>query len=162
MSSNNWILVATEQAKELFVAEAIDRLTGGNWSYMPMEYRTKAISTHHKRRKIIAVPIIPRLVFMSASHRNLDEIMAIRGVERIVRNEWGAPEVIPSYEMNRFQAKVDEHRLWAEKLAAKNQRPRKPPRFDNFAALKAWFDKSGGEGEVIDSETGEILDKAAA
>lgn len=164
MASCNWILVETEQAKELSVAEAIDRLTGGNWSYLPMEYRTKAITRFAQgKRRTIAVPILPRIVFMSASYPHLEHVTAIRGVEGIMRNPWGLPEVIPGWEMNQFMAKVDESRSRALKMAAKaNLKPRRAPKFDSFAALKAWFDKNSGLEEEIDPETGEILDVRAA
>ena len=150
-------MLETALAKELSVAEAVDRLVGVDSSYCPLYYDLRRVSRNERFRGSVVKsnPVLPRTVFMTASFPDLSAIAAIQGVESIIRNAWGVPEVVPGWEMALFQAEVEKRRLWCLKMAAKGTAKVKAPKFGSFAALKAWFD-SNNQGENL-SEDGEIL-----
>jgi hypothetical protein len=160
--SYNYLMLETLPAKELAVAEAVDRLVGVDSSYCPLWYNLKQISRNAKfrGRAVKANPVLPRLVFITASYPDLVAVAAVRGVESIVRNAWGAPETVPGWEMDLFKAEVEKRRLWCLKMAAKGiKAAKRPPKFKSFADVQAYLAKSG---EVADSETGEISVMEAA
>ena len=150
-------MLETALAKELSVAEEVDRLVGCDSSYCPMYYDLRPIARRAQWRGgvVRANPVLPRTVFITASFPDLAAVVAIQGVESIVRNPWGVPEVIPGWEMGLFQQEVEKRRLWCLKMAAKGTAKTKAPKFGSFAALKEWFD-SNNRGEIL-GDDGEIL-----
>ncbi len=158
--SYNYLMLEVAPSKEISLAEAVDRLVGVDSSYCPYEIRLKAISRRAGLKKAVKVPILPRLIFVTASFPDLDALVALENCEGIVRNPYGQPEVIPGWEMQAFMAEVEIRRLARLKLASRSNQKTKAPKFVSFAALKAWFDSNNG-GESL-SEDGEILISAQA
>ena len=160
--SYNFLMLETAPAKELSVAQAIDELVGVDSSYCPLYYEIKRISRNAKFRGSAtkAGPVVPRLVFITASYPDLVAVAAVRGVESIIRNAWGSPVTVPGWEMDLFRLEVEKRRLWCLKMAAKGiKAAKRPPKFKSFADVQAYLAKSG---EVADSETGEISVMEAA
>ena len=155
--AHNFLMVETAHAKETAVAEAIDALVGMDSSYCPMYYDIHRICRYDRRRgkKIKSNPVLPRLVFITASYPDLQAIAAVNGFEGFVRNPYGEPEVVPGWEMSLFMAEIEKRRLWCLKMASKGTVKTKAPKFGSFAALKAWFDRNN-QGEIL-GEDGEIL-----
>jgi len=154
--SHNWIMLETAQAKELAVAEAADLLVGIDSSYCPLYYDLRRTSRRAQWRggSIKANPVLPRLVFITASYPDLTAVAAIRGVESIIRNPYGVPEVVPGWQMELFKVEIEKRRQWCLKMAAKGiKEAKRPPKFKSFAEVQAFLAKSG---EVADAETGEI------
>jgi len=161
--AHNFLMLETATAKELAVAEAVDRLVGVDSSYCPMYYELKRISRNEKFRgsAVKNNPVLPRLVFVTASFPDIPAVLAVQGVEGMVRNDWGVPEVVPGWEMDLFKVEIEKRRLWCLKMAAKGiKESKKAPKFASFADLKAWFSKNN-QGESID-EYGEILTTSQA
>ena len=160
--SYNFLMLETAPAKELSVAQAIDELVGVDSSYCPLWYDLRRLARNAKRKggTIKANPVLPRLVFITASYPDLVAIAAVRGVEAIIRNAWGSPITVPGWEMDLFKAEVEKRRLWCLKMAAKGiKAAKRPPKFKSFADVQAYLAKSG---EVADPETGEISALEAA
>ena len=161
--THNYLMLTVSQAKELSVAEAVDRLVGVDSSYCPMYYEVKRVSRNEKFRgsAVKNNPVLPRLVFITASFPDIPSVLSVQGVEGVLRNDWGVPEVVPGWEMDLFKAEIEKRRLWCLKMAAKGiKESKKAPKFTSFAELKAWFSKNN-QGESID-EYGEILPDAQA
>lgn len=160
--SYNFLMLETAQAKELAVAEAADLLVGMDSSYCPLYYDLRRIARNakHKGGTVKANPVLPRLVFITASYPDLDAVRAIRGVEGIVRNAWGQPEVVPGWQMDLFKAEVEKRRLWCLKMVSRGiKAAKRPPKFKSFAEVQAYLARSG---EIADVETGEISALEAA
>jgi hypothetical protein len=155
--SHNYFMLETAVAKELAVAEAIDRLVGMDSSYCPLYYDLRRVSRNEKFRGSVIKnnPVLPRTVFMTASFPDLGAIAAVHGVENIIRNPYGAPEVVPGWQMDLFMVEVEKRRLWCLKMASKGNSKTKAPKFGSFAELKAWFDSNNSSESL--SEDGEIL-----
>lgn len=142
----NWLMIETEPAKEIACAEALDRLTGGDFSYCPVELRLFTISRQASLKRAVAVPILPRTVFISASYPDLDAVQAVRGVERIVRGDFGQPVIIPSWEMQAFMAEVEIYRLKAIHRQMKlSEKPVKARKFRSLQDAAKYLRESGGE-----------------
>ena len=160
--SYNFLMLETLPAKELAVAEAVDGLVGVDSSYCPLWYDLKQISRNAKfrGRAVKANPVLPRLVFITASYPDHGAVLAIHGVEAIVRNPWGGPITVPGWEMDLFKQEVEKRRLWCLKMAAKGiKAAKRPPKFKSFAEVQAYLARSG---EAADPETGEIMEILAA
>ena len=159
--SHNYMMLETAPAKELSVAQAIDELVGVDSSYCPLWHDLRRLARNAKRKggAVKANPILPRLVFITASYPDLVAVAAVRGVDHIIRNAWGSPITVPGWEMDLFKAEVEKRRLWCLNMAAKGiKAAKRPPKFKSFADVQAYLAKSG---EVADSETGEITENAA-
>ena len=160
--SYNFLMLETLPAKELSVAEEVDRLVGMDSSYCPLWYDLKKISRNEKfrGRTTKTSPVIPRLIFVTSSFPNLPALIAIDGAAGFVLEaSWDRPETVPGWQMDLFKAEVEKRRLWALKMAAKGiKEAKRPPKFKSFAEVQAFLAKSG---EIVDPETGEITEIAA-
>jgi hypothetical protein len=157
----NYLMLETALAKELAVAEAVDRLVGIDSSYCPLYYEAKKISRRGPKavgKAYRANPVVPRFIFVTASFPRLDSILAIQGALRFVLNEHLQPEVIPGWQMRAFMDSVEAVRLRALRLAEKLAKPEKPVIVRSFAELAA---QMKAKGESVDPETGEITEIAA-
>jgi hypothetical protein len=155
------MMLETALAKELAVAEAVDRLVGIDSSYCPLYYEAKKISRRGPKavgKAYRANPVVPRFIFVTASFPRLDSILAIQGALRFVLNEHLQPEVIPGWQMRAFMDSVEAVRLRALRLAEKLAKPEKPVIVRSFAELAA---QMKAKGESVDPETGEITEIAA-
>ena len=156
MIHHNWLMLQTEPAKEIAVAEALDSLTCGDFSYCPTELRLYTISRQASLKRAVAVPILPRTVFISASFPDLDAVTAVRGCDGIVRNDFGQPQIIPGWEMQAFMAEVEIYRLKAIHRQMKlSTKPEKSKKFRSLQEAAAYL--RAKTGEEIDAETGEIM-----
>ena len=155
--SFNYLMLETLPAKELSVAEEVDRLVGMDSSYCPLWHDLKDISrkARWRGRAVKSSPIIPRLIFVTSSFPDLAAILAVHGADKFILNPWEQPEVVPGWEMDLFKVEVEKRRLWCLKMAASGIRKDKTPKFRSFADLKAWF-ASNNTGETL-SDDGEIL-----
>lgn len=156
--SHNYLMLETKLAWELSVSEGVDCLVGMDSSYCPLWYDIRRLARNAKRKggTVKSTPIIPRLIFVTASFPNPAAMLAINGAEGFVLNAWEQPEVVPGWEMDLFKVEVEKRRLWCLKMAANGiEKGKAVPKFKSFAELKAWFAKNNA-GESID-ESGEIL-----
>ena len=163
--SFNYLMLEVSPAKELSVAEAVDRLVGVDSSYCPLYYEVKRISRHAKRRgnATKANPVIPRYIFITASFPCLGAVLAIPGALRFGLNNHFQPEIIPSWQMKEFQEIIEAIRLdalrRAERLERAYGKPEKPQVFKDFKAMAAHYKT---KGQNVDPETGEISVMEAA
>jgi hypothetical protein len=152
----NYLMLETALAKELAVAEAVDRLVGIDSSYCPLYYEAKKVSRRGPKalgKAYRANPVVPRFIFVTASFPRLDAILAIQGALRFVLNEHLQPEVIPGWQMRAFMDSVEVVRQRALRIAEKLAKPEKPVIVRSFAELAA---QMKAKGESVDPETGEI------
>lgn len=159
--SHNYLMLEVAPARELSVAEAVDRLVGVDSSYCPLYYEVKRISRNAKWRgkATKANVVIPRYIFITASFPRLDAVLAIDGAIRFGLNDHFQPEVIPGWQMKAFQESVEVVRLKALRDAEKlTRKPEKPVIAKSFAEMAAEMKK---RGENVDPETGEITEIAA-
>jgi hypothetical protein len=159
--SFNYYMLETALAKELAVAEDVDRLVGVDSSYCPLYYEARKLSRRGPKalgRAYRANPVVPRFIFVTASFPRLDAILAIQGALRFVLNEHLQPEVIPGWQMDQFMQSVEAVRLRALRIAEKLAKPDKPVIVRSFAELAA---QMKAKGESVDPETGEITEIAA-
>jgi hypothetical protein len=157
---HNWIMLETAPAREIAASEDIDRLVGVDSSYCPTELRLYTISRQARLKKAVAVPILPRTIFITASFPDLDAVKAVRGIESIIRNDFGQPVIIPSWEMKAFMAEVEIYRLKAIHRQMKlSTKPEKSKKFRSLKEAAAYLRAKTGEN--VDPETGEILENAA-
>ena len=147
-------MIKTTQAYEFRVVEALDSLLGGDYAYCPSEHRVRTISRQAGLKKAVAVPLLPRLVFCSASSTKLDQVDGIRGSDGVIRDLDGEPEVIPGWQMAEFMRGVEKLRLAAMKAIEKSKIKEKPVKFKSFADVRAELDRR--TKELIDADTGEI------
>ena len=155
-------MLETLPAKELSVAEEVDRLVGMDSSYCPLYYEAKKISRRGPKavgKAHRANPVVPRFIFVTASFPRLDAVLAIQGAVKFVLNGQMAPEVIPGWQMKAFQESVEAVRLKALRIAEKLAKPEKPVIVKSFAELAA---QMKAKGEIVDPETGEISVMEAA
>ena len=160
--SHNFLMLETSPAKELAVAEAVDRLVGMDSSYCPLYYEARKLSRRGPKalgKAYRANPVIPRYVFVTASFPRLGEILAIQGAVGFMLNEHLQPEVIPGWQMRAFMDSVEAVRLRALRIAEKLAKPEKPVIVKSFAELAA---QMKAQGEAVDPETGEISVMEAA
>lgn len=154
--SYNYLMLETIPAKELSVAEEVDRLVGMDSSYCPLYYEAKKISRRGPKalgKAYRANPVLPRYVFITSSFPRLGEVMGIHGVVKI------RPGVIPSWEMREFMASVEAVRLKALRDAERlTRKPEKPFKARSFKEMALEMKK---RGEIVDPETGEITEIAA-
>ena len=160
--SYNYLMLETLPAKELAVAEEVDRLVGMDSSYCPLYYEAKKISRRGPKavgKAYRANPVVSRYIFITASFPRLDAILAIQGAVRFVLNGQMAPEVIPGWQMRAFMESVEAVRQRALRMAEKLAKPEKPVIVKSFAELAA---QMKAKGESVDPETGEITALEAA
>ena len=160
--SFNYYMLETLPAKELAVAEEVDRLVGMDSSYCPLYYEAKKISRRGPKalgKAYRANPVVPRFIFVTASFPRLESILAIQGAVKFVLNGQMAPEVIPGWQMKAFQESVEAVRQRALRMAEKLAKPEKPVIVKSFAELAA---QMKAKGESVDPETGEISVMEAA
>jgi hypothetical protein len=154
--SHNYLMLEVALAKELAVAEAVDRLVGVDSSYCPLYYEAKKVSRRGPKalgKAYRANPVVPRFIFVTASFPRLESILAIQGAVRFVLNEHLQPEVIPGWQMRAFMDSVEAVRLRALRIAEKLAKPEKAVIVRSFAELAAQMKE---RGQQIDPETGEI------
>jgi hypothetical protein len=151
---NNWIMIKTVQAYEFRVVEALDGILGGDFGYCPSEHRIRTISRRAALKKAVAVPLLPRIVFCSASSAKLDQIDGIRGSDGIIRDRDGEPEVIPSWQMRDFMSGVEKLRQVSMKIIEKSKIKEKPVKLKSFEDVRAELERR--TKELVDADTGEI------
>ena len=151
----NWLMARTWQAYEFRVQEALDRLTGGDFSYCPTEHRVRSISRYSPQKKAVAVPLLPRMVFCTVSYPRLESFDGIRGFDGLVCDDWGIPQVIPGWQMQEFMRLVDQLRVLSLKTLERSRKPIKQVKLRSFADAKAELQRR--IKEYVDPETGEIL-----
>lgn len=159
--SHNFLMLETLPAKELAVAEAVDRLVGVDSSYCPLYYEARKLSRRGPKalgKAYRANPVVPRYIFITASFPRLGEVLAIHGAVAFMLNEHLRPEVIPGWQMKQFMESVEAVRLRALRIAEKLAKPSKPKIVKSFAELAA---QMKAKGEAVDPETGEITEIAA-
>lgn len=160
---NNWIMLETALAKELAVAQDVDRLVGMDSSYCPLYYEARKLSRRGPKavgKAYRANPVIPRYIFITASFPRLGEVLAIQGAIGFMMNEHLQPEVIPSWQMRAFMESVEAVRLRALRDAERmTRKPDKPLKVKSFKEMAAEMKK---RGEIVDPETGEISVMEAA
>jgi len=161
----NFLMLETLTAKELSVAEAVDRLVGMDSSYCPLYYEPRNISRRAQWRgkACKANPVIPRYIFVTASFPRRGEVLAIQGALRFGLNDHFQPEVIPSWQMRAFMESIEVVRQNALRQAEKLEqatKSEKPVEFDNFADAMAYYKAKAGA--TIDPNTGEFIDMKAA
>ena len=160
--SYNFLMLETLPAKELAVAEEVDRLVGMDSSYCPLYYEAKKVSRRGPKavgKAVKANPVISRYIFITASFPRLESILAIHGAVKFVLNGQMAPEVIPGWQMRAFMDSVEAVRQRALRIAEKLAKPEKPVIVKSFAELAA---QMKAKGEIVDPETGEISVMEAA
>ncbi len=144
--SFNYHMIQTAPAKEIAVAEAIDSLVGCDSTYCPTELRLYTISRQASLKRAVAVPILPRTIFITSSFPDLDAVLAVRGCDAIVRNDFGQPIVIPSWEMQAFMAEVEIYRLKAIHRQMKlSEKPVKAQKFRSLHEAAQYLRERGGE-----------------
>lgn len=143
--SYNWIMIETEPSKEIAVAQALDVLTGGDFSYCPTVTTYRTISRRAGIKKPVARPVLPRTAFMSASFPDLDAVRDVRGVKRIVLNEHLMPKVIPGWQMREFMAEVEIYRLRAIHQEMKDTVKEEKVTFNSLEEAARYLKKKAGE-----------------
>lgn len=160
--SYNFLMLETLPAKELSVAEEVDRLVGVDSSYCPLYFEAKKISRRGPKaigKAYRANPVVPRFIFVTASFPRLESILAIHGAVKFVLNGQMAPEVIPGWQMAAFMESVEAVRQKALKDAERlTRKPEKPFKAKSFKEMALEMKK---RGEIVDPETGEITEIAA-
>ncbi len=163
--NHNFLMLETLAAKEVAVAQDVDRLVGCDSSYCPMYYELKQLSRRAQWRgkATKANVVIPRYIFVTASFPRLGEVLAIQGALRFGLNDHLQPEVIPGWQMRAFMESIEAVRQRALRIAEKLEqatKPDKPKVFKSFADAVAHYKAKSGES--IDPETGEFIDMKAA
>ncbi len=141
----NWIMIETEPTKEIAVAQALDVLTGGDFSYCPTTTTYRTISRRAGIKKPVTRPVLPRTAFMSASFPDLEAVRDVRGVKRIVLNEYLMPKVIPSWQMLAFMAEVEIYRLRAIHQEMRDTVKEEKVTFNNLEDAARYLKKKAGE-----------------